>query len=326
MADNVTLPATGTGTATPSIATDEIQVSGTGTLGHVQYVKLVDGTLNGTGAIGGDATNGLDVDVTRIAAGTNYIGKFRLTDGTNDITLETTESDTESNTRNRLPVESTMHVYNGSTWARLYGDATSGAFVQIKSDVPGTGATNSGKAVDAVAGATDTGTAALAVRIDTPATITPAAGDYTRLFTSSTGRLWTSAVVDTALPAGTNAIGNVGIIPRTTGGLTTYHLVSANSTNATVVKNSAGQLFGWYIYNNNTSMRKLAFHNASSTPTAGSSIFFTINVPGSSAANVFLESGIAFSTGISITTVTDVTDAGATAVGTSDLTINLFYA
>jgi hypothetical protein len=62
MADNVAITA-GAGT---SIATDEIQVSGTGTLGHVQYVKIVDGTLNGTGAIGGDATNGLDVDVTRL--------------------------------------------------------------------------------------------------------------------------------------------------------------------------------------------------------------------------------------------------------------------
>jgi len=64
--DNITIPATGTGTATPLVATDEIQVSGTATLAHVQFVKLVDGTLNGTGAIGGDAANGLDVDVTRI--------------------------------------------------------------------------------------------------------------------------------------------------------------------------------------------------------------------------------------------------------------------
>ncbi len=33
-----------------------------------QRVKLVDGTLNSTAAIPGDATNGLDVDVTRMAA------------------------------------------------------------------------------------------------------------------------------------------------------------------------------------------------------------------------------------------------------------------
>lgn len=128
------------------------------------------------------------------------------------------------------------------------------------------------------------------------------------------------------IAAGTNAIGDVGVIPRTSGGLTTYHLVSAATTNATVVKASAGQLFGWFIYNNATTMRKLAFHNTASAPTAGASLFFTINLPGSSAANVFLPMGIAFSTGIAFTTVTDVTDAGTTAVGASDLTINLFYA
>lgn len=55
MADNVAITA-GSGT---TIATDDI--SGV----HYQRVKLVDGTLDGTGAIGGDATNGLDVDVTR---------------------------------------------------------------------------------------------------------------------------------------------------------------------------------------------------------------------------------------------------------------------
>lgn len=113
--------------------------------------------------------------------------------------------------------------------------------------------------------------------------------------------------------------------PATSGGLTTYHLVSAASTNATVVKNSAGQLYGWYIYNSNASARKLAFHNTTSSPTAGASVFFTIMLPGGAAANVFTDSGIPFSTGIAITTVTDLADSGTTAVGANDLNINLFY-
>lgn len=57
MADNVAITA-GSGT---SIATDEIQVSGTGTLGHVQYVKLVDGTLNGTTPVGCSSAGALFV-------------------------------------------------------------------------------------------------------------------------------------------------------------------------------------------------------------------------------------------------------------------------
>jgi hypothetical protein len=127
------------------------------------------------------------------------------------------------------------------------------------------------------------------------------------------------------IAAGTNAIGNVGLVPRTTGGLTPFHLVSAATTNATNVKASAGQLFGWFITNSNASMRKVTFHNTAGTPTAGASVFFTLNIPGSGAANIMNGMGIAFGTGIAITTTTDLTDAGTTAVGVGDLTINLFY-
>lgn len=55
MADNVAITA-GSGT---TIATDDVSNV------HYQRVKLVDGTLDSTAAIAGDATYGLDVDVTR---------------------------------------------------------------------------------------------------------------------------------------------------------------------------------------------------------------------------------------------------------------------
>jgi len=113
--------------------------------------------------------------------------------------------------------------------------------------------------------------------------------------------------------------------PATTGGFTTYHLVSAATTNATVVKASAGQLYGWYIYNSNAAARKLVFHNAASTPTAGASVFFSIMLPAGAAANVFNDTGIPFSTGIAITTVTGIADSDTAAVELNDLTINLFY-
>ncbi len=61
MADTVAITA-GSGTV---IGTDEVTIGGTAQ--HVQRVKLVDGTDGGTGLIGGDATNGLDVDVTRVS-------------------------------------------------------------------------------------------------------------------------------------------------------------------------------------------------------------------------------------------------------------------
>jgi hypothetical protein len=54
-----------------------------------------------------------------------------------------------------------------------------------------------------------------------------------------------------ALAAGSALAGRVNIDPQTANGLSIYHLVSAASTNATNVKASAGQLYGWYIYNSN---------------------------------------------------------------------------
>ena len=113
--------------------------------------------------------------------------------------------------------------------------------------------------------------------------------------------------------------------PATSGGLTTYHLVSAATTNATVVKASAGQVFGWYIYNSNASARKIAFHNTASTPTAGASVYFSLVIPPASGANVEMTNGIAFSTGIAFTTVTGLADSDATAVAANDLVINIFY-
>src|SRR3989338_2209754 len=73
----------------------------------------------------------------------------------------------------------------------------------------GTSASDLGKAVDSVAGATDTGVAILAVRDDSLSTLTPADGDYSYLRVGSTGALHTS--VSTALPAGDNNIGNVDV-------------------------------------------------------------------------------------------------------------------
>ena len=67
------------------------------------------------------------------------------------------------------------------------------------------------KTVDDVAG-TDVGMVSLVVRDDALATLTPVDGDYTQLRVTSVGRLWTSATIDAALPAGTNNIGDVDVL------------------------------------------------------------------------------------------------------------------
>jgi hypothetical protein len=113
--------------------------------------------------------------------------------------------------------------------------------------------------------------------------------------------------------------------PTTSGGLSVYHLASAATTNLQVPKASAGQLYGWMIMNTSAAVSYLCFHNAATTPTAGASIFFKIGIPAGGAANVEFSNGIAFSTGIAISTVTGAADNNTTAVALNDLIINLFY-
>lgn len=88
--------------------------------------------------------------------------------------------------------------------------------VDVVSQTPGTGATNLGKAVDAVAGGADVGVALLAVRDDTLSALTPTDGDYTHVRVNSQGALHvtgggggTQYAVDDALgvtPTGTLAV------------------------------------------------------------------------------------------------------------------------
>jgi len=80
--------------------------------------------------------------------------------------------------------------------------------VDILSVIPGTGATNLGKAVDSVVGATDSGVAALVRRRDAATAITPANADYTHLNVNNLGKLW---VTGTHLEDAAHATGDVGM-------------------------------------------------------------------------------------------------------------------
>jgi hypothetical protein len=102
-------------------------------------------------------------------------------------------------------------------------------------------------------------------------------------------------------------------------------IVSASGSNATVIKNSPGKVTGWYIYNSNVNARKVAFHNTAGTPTAGSGVYLSIVIPGLAATNVSFPSGINFSSGIGITTVTGLPNTDSNGVGLNDLVINIFW-
>lgn len=128
--------------------------------------------------------------------------------------------------------------------------------------------------------------------------------------------------------AGTNLIGDVGHQYRAsaTGAAARSHLVSGASTNATIVKASAGRLLGWSVANTTASWKYVKLHNSATAPTAGAGVVGVIQVPPNGLAQFKLEGGIAHSTGISFTTTTGSADADATAVAAGDLIIDLYYA
>ena len=70
MADGITIPASGTGTATPVVATDDISSV------HYQRIKLTDGTADSTAVIPGTAADGLRVMISSggsaVTPGTQY--------------------------------------------------------------------------------------------------------------------------------------------------------------------------------------------------------------------------------------------------------------
>jgi hypothetical protein len=64
----------------------------------------------------GDGTNGMKVDVTRVA------GNVQIGDGTNAVAVDTAPADAETNTVNGLQTLGRAMGYNGATWDRVRGN------------------------------------------------------------------------------------------------------------------------------------------------------------------------------------------------------------
>ncbi|TXH54114.1 MAG: hypothetical protein E6Q97_11615 [Desulfurellales bacterium] len=187
------------------------------------------------------------------------------------------------------------------------------AHVNVDALIPGTGATNLGKAIDSVAGSTDTGVAALAKRRDTPATITPADGDWTALNVDSKGRLQIAPEVNPT--------------PTTSGGCDSSSTISAGtSADEVVVKASAGQVYGIRISNINASPRYVKFYNAASAPTPGAGTpVRRVMVPGNQRVDLVFPVGISFSTGIAFAMVTGAADSASTRVAATEVIVEVDY-
>ena len=223
MADNIAVSA-GSGT---TVAADEVVDATLGTV-KAQFIKIMDGTLDGTtkAAVG---ANGLAVDVkaavvtsgtiTTVSTVTNLsqLGGAAVPIGAG---VEATA------VRVTLPTDGTGVVRLGAGTAGIgkltansgvdIGDVdvtsaviSSGTLTTVSTvSALGTSTTGPQKAEDVASANGDAGIAIMAVRKDTPANTSGTDGDY-ETPQMSAGRLWTSATIDAALPAGTNGIGKL---------------------------------------------------------------------------------------------------------------------
>lgn len=117
---------------------------------------------------------------------------------------------------------------------------------------------------------------------------------------------------------------NVGLLANTTGGAGDFHLISAANTNATNIKASAGQVYGYEIGNNGASDAWVKLYNTAGTPTAGSGTpFRVIYVPKGGRASLHAPIGILMGTGIGLTITGGAADSDTTAVAAAQVTVEI---
>lgn len=129
--------------------------------------------------------------------------------------------------------------------------------------------------------------------------------------------------------AGTALIGDFspGVRTTSTNAETPYKVISAASTNATVVKASAGRLYGYELGNTSAADVFIHFYNKATAPTVGTDVpIFTLFVPADGRIEKEFGAGYYFSAGISYSITTGSADTDAGAVGLGDLVGVLSYA
>lgn len=288
IATNDSVPVTGTFWQATQPVSGTVSVNalpeGTNNIGDVDVLTLPS-IPAGNNNIG-------DVDIASIAAGTNIIGKTYLTDGTTDATVKAGSTAALATDTALVVAISPNNTIGLSAGTNNIGD------VDVLSVVPGTGSTNLGKAEDDAHASGHVGVMALAVRTDTPINRSGADGDYEPLQVSA-GRLWSSATIDSALPAGTNNIGTVEVTSKATGPNT--NATTTAYAASLVVKASAGTLYMVTGYNSRTTAQFIQLFDSTTLPADGTAPIVLFRVPEES--NFSLDLGMygrAFSTGIVI--------------------------
>lgn len=103
-------------------------------------------------------------------------------------------------------------------------------------------------------------------------------------------------------------------------GPTVLRVTSAATTNATLVKNAAGNLFAARLFNTAGALRYMKFYDKASSPTVGSDTpLFILPLPPGGGFSELFALPVPFATGIAYAITAGVADSDATAVSANDV-------
>lgn len=118
--------------------------------------------------------------------------------------------------------------------------------------------------------------------------------------------------------------------PATSGGITTtFRLNAAGSTNDTLIKGSAGNVYALYMHNNAATARSVKLYNKATQPTVGTDTpVATYRLAATSVTQPSFGGtiGVSFSLGIGIGITLNSGDSDTTAVTAGDVYVDLSYA
>jgi hypothetical protein len=148
--------------------------------------------------------------------------------------------------------------------------------------------------------------------------------------TVSSGTITTvSTVTSATLAASANLVGDVavGVRANATNAGTIAKILSAASTNATLVKATAGRVYGWSLSNTTAAYKFVKLFNKATAPVPGTDVpVFTIGIPANSSVSISHPAGMAFATGIGYSITNLAADADTTVVAASDVLGSIVYA
>jgi len=111
-------------------------------------------------------------------------------------------------------------------------------------------------------------------------------------------------------------------------GYTPLKLISAATTNATLVKSSAGKLYSVSAANNSASWRYLKIYSKASSPTVGTDVpILTFGIaPGATLQQSYDGVGVTVATGIAMSITAGIADSDNTAIGANEVAVVVTYA